>query len=141
MGMWMLPVGMAALGAYQGAQKKKAEDQWNRGQAEVTRYSPWTGISGQLKPSSSSMLGGAMQGGLSGAMLGQHFGGGSTTEIEPSAMDKLGKQNASAFGSGDFGDMKGISNTSGGQGLTDQMGRSQLRGYNANLARSPWMAT
>lgn len=98
--MWMLPVGMAALGAIQGENKRQKEKAMNLAAAEQTRYSPWTGMGlGQLQNSGSGALGGALQGGLSGAMMAQSFGGfgGDSTAVDPNAHLKTG-MNASRNG-------------------------------------------
>lgn len=79
-----LGLGMAALGAYRG--KKQADRQAEveadsrRMHAAQVRYSPWTGrqsfspiqyaSGGQMD----SMIGGGLQGGVTGAALGQSFG-------------------------------------------------------------------
>lgn len=83
----MLPLimglGMAGLGAYRG--KKQADRQQEieadsrRMHAAQVRYSPWTGrqsfspIQYASGDSTSAMLGGALQGGMTGASLGQNF--------------------------------------------------------------------
>jgi hypothetical protein len=74
-------MGPMALGALLGAGVGYAKnefidgprnDQWNKGQAEVTRWSPWTGITGQIHQGQSS-ADAALQGGMSGAMMGQNM--------------------------------------------------------------------
>lgn len=79
--MWPMLV-MAGLGALQGHAKQQQQEKWNRGQADVTRYSPWTGIKGDLKPVTDSALGGAMQGGLTGAMMSQSMGADKATPTD-----------------------------------------------------------
>lgn len=61
---------------------KSAADQGNENKdretaAETTRYSPWTGMKGQL-PAHTPWVGNAMQGAMAGAMLNGATGGGST---------------------------------------------------------------
>lgn len=84
----MLPLimglGMAGLGAYRG--KKQAERQQQieadsrRMHAAQVRYSPWTNrqsftpIQYAGADESSAMLGGALQGGMTGAAFGQGLG-------------------------------------------------------------------
>lgn len=63
----------AGVGALQGQQKEKQQKQFNDSQAEITRYSPWTGMRGQVTPTTDNALGGAMQGGLGGALFGQRI--------------------------------------------------------------------
>lgn len=71
-------IGTAVLGAAQGAQKRKSEQAQNQASADMSaaqmQYSPWTKITPQAyQPNApdSSAFGGAVQGGLGGAMFGQ----------------------------------------------------------------------
>jgi len=71
-------VGMAAVGAVQGAEQRSAQKKANKAQADAaaaqTQFSPWTKAGpGKLdqKPVTASALGGAVQGGLTGAMYGK----------------------------------------------------------------------
>jgi hypothetical protein len=64
-----------SVGAVQGAQQRKAQQDANQQQANIsaaqTEFSPWTKIQPQaanLQPVTSSALGGAAQGALAGAM-------------------------------------------------------------------------
>lgn len=98
---WLL-LGTAALGAVQAAEQRKRDNEWNRAQAEVSRYSPWTGISGNLKQSNASVLGGALRGGLTGAMMGQAFGGGGGGAEAVSNGDVAAKAGEGALGSGEM---------------------------------------
>ena len=68
-----LAAGGAALGAYNGYQDNKREQKDRQIAATTARYSPWTGMQAQPVQRSKGMLGGAAQGGLSGAMLGQNI--------------------------------------------------------------------
>lgn len=78
----MLPLilGMAALGAVQAEQQRKAQARAQEQNAQMaaaqTKYSPWTGMGpGQVQAQAPNggALQGAMAGGLSGAMFGQQF--------------------------------------------------------------------
>jgi hypothetical protein len=74
--MWPMIAAMAAstaLGYNQQRQQQKATDKWNKGQAEMTKYSPWTGVRGQTQMNTADPLSGAIQGGLSGFAMGQNF--------------------------------------------------------------------
>ena len=71
---WVV-VGMAAVGAVQGAEQRSAQKKANKAQADAaaaqTEFSPWTKAGpGQLNQQAvtGSALGGAVQGGLAGAM-------------------------------------------------------------------------
>lgn len=74
--IWALPLGMAALGYLQGEKKRKQEEAMARANIEANRFSPWTGRSMEVHAPTSSGFDSALQGGVSGAMLGQQFGGG-----------------------------------------------------------------
>lgn len=74
---WVV-VGTAAVSAVAADQKRQAQERANVQQSKIsaaqTEYSPWTGITPQAyQPQAvdSSALGGAIQGGLSGAMFSQ----------------------------------------------------------------------
>ncbi len=77
MGFW-IPLAMSALGAVTGAKKaeedKKLHAIYQKGEAEATRYSPWTGIKGKTAPMKGSQ-GAIMQGLMAGLMMGQQFTG------------------------------------------------------------------
>lgn len=66
----MLPLVMAlvgaGLGAYKGHQDKKAHQKDKELAAATTRYSPWTGMKGQITTRDGNMAGGAVKGGLAG---------------------------------------------------------------------------
>lgn len=77
--MW-IPLAMMAGSAIMGANKANREMEMQKAQnlaaAEQTRYSPWTGQSGQLNFSrSTSGLEGAVGGGLQGLAMGQSLQG------------------------------------------------------------------
>lgn len=76
MALWAIPVGMAALGAYKGQQDRAQAKQDRLAEAEVARWSPWTGMSPARVGMPAGELGGAIQGGLAGASLMQSFDGG-----------------------------------------------------------------
>lgn len=107
--MWQL--GLAAAGALLGARQaeRKAENQkrYNMGQAEVTRYSPWTGVTGQLDHNyTPGVLEGGLGGGLQGLSAAQGLGGmfdGSKAAAAPAPMaggpDAQQQQGASAWDS------------------------------------------
>jgi hypothetical protein len=74
MAFWMAPLAMGALGAYQGHQEQQEHKRHNKAQAEMTKYSPWTGMSGQVNPyTGKGALGGAIGGAASGAALSQAY--------------------------------------------------------------------
>ena len=93
--------GGAALGMLQGQQQRKAQERANRQQTEIAaaqnQFSPWTGIkpsTPQLGAVTASGAGGALQGGLAGAMFGQQFGSKkpilNAAEANPNPTDKVG---------------------------------------------------
>lgn len=70
-------IGSAVLGAAQGQQKRKAEQEANQANAQITaaqtQYSPWTGMAPQkfeATPIADSALGGAVVGGYGGLAQG-----------------------------------------------------------------------
>jgi hypothetical protein len=85
---WMLPAASAMLGANKAAKQQEAQKANNLAQSELTRYSPWTGMKGQLDTSYAPS---ALEGGLSGGVAGlgmmqagqSAFGGGAP--IAPTA--------------------------------------------------------
>ena len=74
MAFWMLPAAMAGINAIKGSQQRDAARDYNKHQAEVTRYSPWTGMTGQTKQVTGGLLTDAAGGAMQGAMMGQAFG-------------------------------------------------------------------
>lgn len=72
--MWYLvPLGTALLGGIQGNKQRDNDIANNELQAEITKYSPWTGMTGKVGPVSGGWMSGAMQGGLSGLGLAQNM--------------------------------------------------------------------
>jgi len=76
--MSWVAVGAAAIGAVTAAQQRKAQQQANQQSSDVnaaqTQFSPWTGIKPQAfapQAVTANALGGAVQGGLGGAMFAQ----------------------------------------------------------------------
>ena len=75
--MWWIPLAMDAASMINEKQKENQLDRYNQGQAEVTRYSPWTGIKGQIQPNQGpGMFGAGIGGAVGGLGLMQAFGGG-----------------------------------------------------------------
>lgn len=109
--------GTTALGAYQGAQKEKAQKRHNLAAAEANRYSPWTGRSySQDFSNDGAAFGGGLQGAVTGLMLGQNLRQG---------MNRPGAK-AGGVASGDptsGGPMTGTGNTSGRMWTSDMMKR------------------
>lgn len=98
---FFLPAMMVAGAALQGRaadRKRKQQERFNQGQAETTRYSPWTGMTGQLDQSYvpgslEAMAGGAIQGaGMAQGLQGIMNGMGSAPTPQPTAgqfMDQM----------------------------------------------------
>lgn len=63
---WALPVAMAGVGAVQGDAKRRQNERDAKAQAEVARWSPWSGMSPHQVAQDDSAWGGAMQGGVAG---------------------------------------------------------------------------
>ena len=71
---WMIPVAMAGMGAMDAADKRNQQRSQMKANAEAMKYSPWTGMKPEMMGMSGpSEMGGAMQGGLSGAMMMDQF--------------------------------------------------------------------
>jgi hypothetical protein len=62
----------AILGLGKGMLDKKKEDADRKIQAETTRYSPWTHMQAAA-PQRADLLGSTMQGGMTGAAMGQNM--------------------------------------------------------------------
>lgn len=71
--LWAIPVGMAALGAVKGEQDRQQARNDRKMEAEIARWSPWTGMQAQRVRDNSSPLGGALQGGVGGLGIMQAF--------------------------------------------------------------------
>lgn len=79
--------GTAALGYTQQRQQQKAINEHNKGQAEMTRYSPWTGVRGETQANTADPLVGALQGGLSGYALGSNISNKLGSKVTPDSVD------------------------------------------------------
>ena len=85
MDFW-IPLAMAGASLLQEKNNADATERFNKGQAEITRYSPWTGMKGQMKQNSPNYLGAGLKGGLQGYMLGNAIcGGAGGTPLEGKA--------------------------------------------------------
>ena len=92
----MLPVLVGAgLGLVKGHMDRQQEKKDRKTQAEIQRWSPWTGMQGQ-NVKSTSMLGSAAQGAMGGAMVGQMMGPGAAA---PATTAETGIE-AGALGAG-----------------------------------------
>ena len=69
--LWVIPAAMAAAGAIKGQQDREQEGRDRIAEAEVARWSPWTGLAPGRVKAGPGVVGGAMQGGLAGAGLMQ----------------------------------------------------------------------
>lgn len=72
---WLVVGTTAALGALTASQNRQAQQRANQQSADLSaaqmQYSPWTGVkpqAAQVTPVTANALGGALQGGLAGAM-------------------------------------------------------------------------
>lgn len=71
MAVWAIPLAMMAAGAYKGMQDQERAKQDRKMEAELARWSPWTGIAPQRVQGGSGVLGGALQGGMTGLSFSQ----------------------------------------------------------------------
>lgn len=74
--MWPLILAGAGVGAMRSMQQEQQAKQDRKREAEIARWSPWTGMQAQ-RPGNPDYMGNLMQGGMTGAMMGQAMGGGS----------------------------------------------------------------
>lgn len=63
-------IGGAIGGGIEGQQRSDEIKRQNRAQAEITKYSPWTNMQGQMQKNDSSFMGGAAGGVAQGFMTG-----------------------------------------------------------------------
>jgi hypothetical protein len=80
---WWIPLAMMAAGAAKGGLDQKAAAKKRKAEAEVARWSPWTGMSAQRVEDGPGVLGGAMQGGVSGLDMMQKMGGSTQSPKAP----------------------------------------------------------
>jgi hypothetical protein len=77
--MWWLPLAMMGAGAAKGALDQRQAGRQRKAEAEIARWSPWTGMQAQRVDDGPGILGGAMQGGVSGLGLMQGMSSGSSS--------------------------------------------------------------
>jgi hypothetical protein len=79
--------GMSVLGAHNANQQQKQQKKQNLAAAEHNRYSNWTGRTMQQRFDAPDALGGALQGGISGAGMVQGMGSvfGGASKVAPAA--------------------------------------------------------
>lgn len=65
----------AGLGLGKGVLDTKKEAKDRQMEAQIAQWSPWTGLAAQ-RPGRADVIGSTMQGGLTGAMMGQAMGKG-----------------------------------------------------------------
>lgn len=70
---WLVPVASAVMNGLQAEKQRKAQIEDNKLQAELTKYSPWTGQFGKISPVGGGFMDGAMQGAMSGLSLSQNM--------------------------------------------------------------------
>lgn len=123
---------MAALGLAKGLMDKGKEDKDRRQAAEMARWSPWTG----MKPNDirqSDVMGSTMQGGMTGAMMGQQGGwGGAGAAPEATGAAATTDPGAAASLTGGQSQMAG-----GNVGMGGYMSPAD---YNTSMAQKyPWL--
>lgn len=124
--MWQLMAAGALMGAMNAKRKADQQEAFNKGQAEMHRYSSITGQGGQMDNSySPTMLEGGFAGGVQGAAMGQAVGGAfggpaaPTTNVAAPQMEYAG------------------ANALGGQELAQKMGQGMQ--FQQPGAESPYM--
>lgn len=98
--LWAAMAAGAGLGLLKNREQQKQINAQNEAEVAKTRFSPWTGMQGQIQ-AKPSMFGDVASGALSGAMFGQQFSGGSTPQVsEPTPMTEQDVFAAASRGSG-----------------------------------------
>lgn len=117
-----------AIGLGLGAVKHHQDVvQYNRDKelsSQMERYSPWTGVHGQMPKAPGSVLDGMLQGGVQGAMMGSNFGGGSGA--------------ANAAGGSGAADASMVGGSPGGYNLTGESGGIAGGSNPFQLQQSAW---
>lgn len=117
--MFWVPLAMAAAGAAAGMSRDRAQAKqmrrYNEGQAETTRYSPWTGMKGEITPHTSDPMGAGLTGALSGYAMGANVAGKMNQtpqkveppQPEPQTLEQPMSQNSAVdYNNGAFGSPK-----------------------------------
>jgi hypothetical protein len=81
--MWVIPAATAAVGMYSADQKREQAIKDRQAQAEVARWSPWTGMAPQQVSLGRSALEGGIEGGISGAGFAQGLGDEASADDTP----------------------------------------------------------
>jgi len=137
MAFWIPMAAMAGAALLKERAQEKATRKHNVAQSELTRYSPWTGMQGELKPNAPNYLGAGIMGGAQGYMLGQAFGGGSpSTMTGAGGVGDVGAQGTAALSPQSTGApmMRNLSNARG------QMNPTANYLHRRNMVnQGPWM--
>ena len=86
--MWPLILAGAGLGAVRSMQQEQQAKQDRKREAEIARWSPWSGMQAQ-RVGTPDYMDNIMQGGLTGAMMGQAMKRGKTAD--PTSSDMAGE--------------------------------------------------
>ena len=73
--LWVVPAVMAAAGALEGDAKRRRNEKKLQAQAEIARWSPWTGMAPHDVSTEDSALHGAIDGGVAGIGMQQNMKG------------------------------------------------------------------
>ena len=100
--MFWVPMAIGAgLGLMKGMSDQKQYEERQSAQAEMTKYSPWTGMHGQVLKQP-NVFGSILQGGAMGAMAGQSMGAGggaaAAPQSQPVAMNYQPQQTSMYYG-------------------------------------------
>jgi hypothetical protein len=87
--MLAFAAGSSLLGAQQAREKQKQQARMNMAEAVKTEFSPWTGVQGNINLDAPSTTVGALQGGLTGAMMGQQFANMNSVKPKPDDMTNV----------------------------------------------------
>ena len=93
--MWWIPIAMAAGSMINEKEREDNLEAYNEGQAEMTKYSPWTGVRGQIKQDTGPGIFGA---GISGAVSGL----GVSQQLQGMGGGGMGSSKASPWSANDY---------------------------------------
>lgn len=98
---WAPMLAMSGLGLLSGMNQQKQQKKYNQAAAEYNRYSPWTGRTMQQRFDAQDPMSGALQGGVSGLMLGQNL---KNAQLQNDLMAKqINTMNGASMGARDGG--------------------------------------
>lgn len=97
--MWWIPIAAAAVSMMNAKKQADNQEAYNKAQAEMTKYSPWTGVAGKITPiTAPSALGAAASGAIQGMAIQQGIGKGFGLGSDPSGASMSGASSPYSLG-------------------------------------------